>query len=383
MSRSVLIVAGEASGDLYGADLAHALQARFPELTIYGIGGTRMRAAQVRLIADSRAWGAIGVVESLKVAPRVYWVFQRVKRFLRQVKPDLVVPIDFGAFNVPLSCWARRQGLTVAYYMPPGSWRREAQGRDLPECTNIVLTPFAWSAEQLRALGANAYWVPHPLLRLARPTQTKETFCERLGLDPYRPIVALLPGSRQHEVKALTPLYARVAESVYALLPEVQFVLSVAPHLDPDWVHRLWLEHSRQWVPTETRSVWDLLAHADAGIICSGTATLEAALLNTPMLIVYRGSWLMNLEYRLRRKRLNLRWIGLPNLILQREVCPEFIQEAATPEQLRRAVIPLLRNPQVREAQLNAFREIRHALGEGQNLREAHEWITDMLADAP
>ncbi|MDW8052721.1 MAG: lipid-A-disaccharide synthase [Armatimonadota bacterium] len=382
MSRSVLIVAGEASGDLYGADLAHALHARFRELTIYGIGSTRMRAAHVQLIADSCAWGAIGIVESLKVAPRVYLAFLRAKRFLRHARPDLVVPIDFGAFNVPLSCWARQLGLTVAYYMPPGSWRREAQGRDLPRCTNLVLTPFAWSAEHLRAIGANAHWVPHPLLRLARPTQTKEAFCERLGLDPYRPIVALLPGSRHHEVKALTPLYARVAESVHALLPEVQFVLSVAPHLDPDWVHRLWLEHSRQWVPTETRSVWDLLAHADAGIICSGTATLEAALLNTPMLIVYRGSWLMNLEYRLRRKRLNLSWIGLPNLILQRAVCPEFIQEDATPHQLRQALIPLLRDSEVRGAQLHAFREIRHALGEGQNLREAYEWIADLLTEA-
>ncbi|MCX7926285.1 MAG: hypothetical protein N2554_10805, partial [Fimbriimonadales bacterium] len=144
----------------------------------------------------------------------------------------------------------------------------------------------------------------------------------------------------------------------------------------------LWSDGSRQWVPTETRSVWDLLAHADAAIVCSGTATLEAALLNTPMLIVYRGDWLMNLEYKLRRRRLNLRWIGLPNLILQRDVCPEFIQESASPETLTRALMPLLRDESTRQAQLQAFTEIRHMLGEGQNLREAYEWIRDALQSA-
>ncbi|GIV05422.1 MAG: lipid-A-disaccharide synthase [Fimbriimonadales bacterium] len=379
MKRSIAILAGEASGDLYGADLVQALKSRFPELEIYGVGGARMAEVGITLIADSRAWGAIGVVESFKVAPKVAWAFQRVKRFLRTTQPDLVIPIDFGAFNVPLCHWAKRWGLRVLYYIPPGSWRRDRQGADLPHCTDWIITPFAWSAERLQAMGARAYWAPHPLLRLARPSVEKEAFCERLGLDPCRPVIALLPGSRRHEVRALTPLYARVADSIYSVMPEAQFVISVAPHFDPDWIHTLWADGSRQWAPTEKHSVWNLLAHADAAIVCSGTATLEAALLNTPMIIVYRGDWLMNLEYRVRRRRLQLRWIGLPNLILQRDVCPEFIQEAASPESLTRALINLLRDDAPRAAQLQAFAEIRHALGEGQNLREAHEWVIDAL----
>ncbi|GIV09486.1 MAG: lipid-A-disaccharide synthase [Fimbriimonadales bacterium] len=379
MSRSVLIVSGEASGDLYGADLAHALQAHLPDLMVYGVGGAQMHAAGVRLIADSRAWGAIGVVESLKVAPWIYLAYQRVKRFLRVHKPDWLIPIDFGAFNIPLSCWAHRQGIQVAYYIPPGSWRRERQGRDLPHCTQQVLTPFAWSAERLQAMGAIAHWMPHPLLRLAQPSAPKETYCEHLGLDPYRPIIALLPGSRRHEVRSLTPLYARVADSVYTVAPEAQFALSVASHLSVDWVHSLWADGSKHWVPTETRSVWNLLAHADVAIVCSGTATLEAALLNTPMLIAYRGDWLMNAEYRLRKRRLNLRWIGLPNLILQRDVCPEFIQEAASPAALSRALLDLLRDQAQQHAQQEAFRELRGALGENAGLREGYEWILDKL----
>lgn len=379
MSRSVLIVSGEASGDLYGADLAHALRAHHPDLRVYGVGGARMQAAGVQLIADSRAWGAIGVVEALKVAPKVYLAYQRVKRFLRTHKPDLLIPIDFGAFNIPLSCWAYRQDIRVAYYIPPGSWRRERQGRDLPNCTQQVLTPFAWSAELLQSMGATARWMPHPLLRLARPSEDKAAYCEQLGLDPYRPIIALLPGSRRHEVKALAPLYARVAESIYTVAPEAQFALSVASHLPVDWVHSLWADGSKQWVPTETRSVWNLLAHADVAIVCSGTATLEAALLNTPMLIAYRGDWLMNAEYRLRKRRLNLRWIGLPNLILQRDVCPEFIQDAAAPATLTRALLELLQDKAQQHAQQEAFHEIRRALGENAGLREGYEWLVEML----
>jgi lipid-A-disaccharide synthase len=379
MSRSVVILTGEASGDLYGADLARSLQARFPKLTLYGVGGARMQAAGVHLLADSRAWGAIGVVEAAKVAPKVLVAFQRVKRSLRRMRPDWIIPIDCGAFNVPLSCWAKAQGMRVVYYIPPGSWRRERQGADLPRCTDWVLTPFEWSATHLQAMGARAHWVPHPLLRLAHASESKRAFCERLGLDPFRLIIALLPGSRRHEVSALVPLYARVADQVYHKMPEVQFVVSVAPHFSPDWIHTLWADGSKQWVPTETRSVWNLLAHADAAIVCSGTATLEAALLETPMLIVYRGNWLMNLEYRLRRRQLNLQWIGLPNLILQRSVCPEFIQEAASPEALTHALLHLLRNEDARNSQLRAFHEVRRALGEGHDLREAHEWIADLL----
>jgi len=379
MRRSVAILTGEASGDLYGADLAQTLKTRLPDVEIHGVGGARMAEVGVHLIADSRAWGAIGVVESIKVAPKVAWAFQRVKRFLRATKPDLIVPIDFGAFNVPLCRRAKRWGLRVLYYIPPGSWRRDRQGADLPQCADWIVTPFEWSANLLQAMGARAYWTPHPLLQLAIPSATKEVFCEQLGLDPYRPIIALLPGSRRHEVRALTPLYARVADSVYSVMPEAQFVISVAPHFDPDWIHTLWSDGSRQWVPTEKHSVWNLLAYANAAIVCSGTATLEAALLNTPMLIVYRGDWLMNLEYRLRRRRLQLRWIGLPNLILQRDVCPEFIQEAASPESLTRALIALLRDEATRASQLQAFAEIRQVLGKGQNLREAHEWVIDAL----
>ena len=375
----VLISAGEASGDLYGADLARHLRAKHPDVELLGIGSVRMQQAGVQLVADSRRWGAIGIIESLRVLPSVLRVFLRVKRIVQQLRPDWLIPIDFGAFNIPLCRWAKGHGVRVCYYMPPGSWRRDRQGQDLPFIADWILTPFAWSAEMLQAMGARAVRIRHPLLRLARPLSSEEAFCERLGLDPHRPIVALLPGSRRHEVVAHVPLYARLVDWVNARLPDVQFVLSVAPALDTEWVHHLWAEGSSNWVPTETHPVWDMLAYADAAVVCSGTATLEAALLGTPMLIVYRGSALMNLEYRLRRRRLALRHIGLPNLLLEQEVCPEFIQEAASPTQLAHHLIGLLQQDEGYRRQKEAFAEIRRLLGEGEALSEGAEWIEQYL----
>jgi len=375
----VWIVAGEASGDLYGADLARHLQVKHPALELFGVGGARMQQAGVQLLADSRNWGAIGIVESLRVLPGVLRAFGRLKRHLQRKRPDLLIPIDFGAFNVPLARWAKGQGIQVCYYMPPGSWRRDGQGRDLPAVADWILTPFAWSAQMLQAMGANAVRIRHPLLRLAHPSMPENAFCERLGLDPYRPIVALLPGSRRHEIVAHVPLYARVAELVNAHLPEVQFVLSVPPGVSTEWVHHLWAEGSPHWVPTETRPVWDMLAYADAALICSGTATLEAALLGTPMLIVYRGSSLMNLEYRLRRRHLALHSIGLPNLLLERAVCPEFIQDAASPSQLTHHLLGLVKQDKNYRCQKEAFSQIRNLLGEGEPLSEGPEWIEQQL----
>lgn len=382
MNRRVVIVSGEASGDLYGADLARYLATWVRPIEIWGVGGVRMQEAGVHLIADSRAWGAIGIIESLKVVPRVWRVFLKVRRFLKRNRPDLFVPIDFGAFNIPLCRWAKTQGIPIVYYMPPSSWRRDRQGRDLPAVTDAVLTPFPWSAEILRSMGANAIRIRHPLLRLTHPHETKSAFCQRLGLDPDRPIVALLPGSRTHEVRALTTLYARVANLLTERIPEVQFVLSVAPYFRIEYLHRLWAGGQSQWVPTETRPVWDMLAHADCAVICSGTATLESALLGTPMLIVYRGDTLMNLEYRLRRRSLQLEMIGLPNLILGRKVVPELIQNEAIPRTVSQLVTELLRKGENYFQQKQAFSEIRRILGEGEDLWEAPAWIAHFLTES-
>lgn len=379
MGSSIVLVAGEASGDLYGADLALALRQRYPKRALYGVGSSRMQAAGVHLWMNSRFWGAIGVTEAIKVAPRLLLAFQQLKAHLKRNPPDLMIPIDFGAFNVPLSRWAKQHGIKVFYYMPPGSWRRDHQGSDLPRVTDCIATPFEWSAELLKQQGANAHWVGHPLLELVRPTEPKAAFCERLGLDEERPILGFLPGSRVHEVYNLIPAFANVANVLHHTRPGLQFVISLMPHFALKRIQSLWYRFSRLFVSWETHSVYNLMHHADLLITCSGTATLEAAIAGAPMLIVYRGSPLMNLEYRLRRKKLGISYIGLPNLILKRQICPEFIQEEVTSPSLVHHALRLLSQGEEYQQQKAGFKELRCLLGEGNTRWKVVELISQFL----
>src|SRR5438094_2602222 len=219
-SLNIALFAGEYSGDVQGAALAQALRARCAApnaqrpgtraaggpnaLTLWGIGGARMREAGVRLWFDSTHWAVMGTYEALKLAPRLLWVLSRVKRELLAQRPDVLVLIDFGAFNARAAAWAKRQGLRVFYYFPPGSWRRgplRPGPRSLPAVTDRIATPFPWSEAALREAGADAHFVGHPLLDIARPTMTREAFRELHGIPLDAPLVCYLPGSRRHELR--------------------------------------------------------------------------------------------------------------------------------------------------------------------------------------
>lgn len=379
MGPTFFISSGEASGDLYGADLAISLRAQFPGCVINGMGGARLEQAGVNLWQDSRLWGAIGIVEAMRVAPRVMLAYRNLKRQLLQARPDVLIPIDFGSFNVPLSRWAKSHGIKVFYYMPPGSWRRDRQGKHLPLITDCIATPFEWSARRLKEMGANAHWISHPLLRLARPTEMREVFFERLGLDPDRPLVGFLPGSRTHEVANLVPAFASIAEVLYRRQPEVQFAISVMSHFSKDKIDSLWSSNSNMLIPMETRSAYNLMAHADVLVSCSGTATLEAAILGTPMLIVYRGSALMKAEYHMRKKKLDLTHIGLPNLILNEPLCPEFIQDEMNPKILGDHLLALLKKEEAYQTQLQGFSKLCGMLNTGNSSWEVVEMINRLL----
>lgn len=383
MGPTFFISSGEASGDLYGADLAISLRAQYPDCVINGIGGARLEQAGVNLWQDSRLWGAIGIAEAIRVAPRVMLAYHNLKRQLLQARPDVLIPIDFGSFNVLLSRWAKSHGIKVFYYMPPGSWRRDRQGKHLPFVTDCIATPFEWSARLLKEMGANAHWISHPLLRLARPTEMREVFFERLGLDPARPLVGFLPGSRTHEVSALVPVFASVAEVLYRRQPEVQFAISVMPHFSKNKIDSLWSSNSKMLIPMETRSAYNLMAHADVLVSCSGTATLEAAILGTPMLIVYRGNALMKAEYHMRRRKLGLIYIGLPNLILNELLCPEFIQDEMNPKVLGDHLLCLLNKEDAYCKQLEGFSKLRDMLNTGNSSWEVVAMINQLLETHP
>ncbi len=359
----VLFSAGEASGDAYAGALIDAVRELAPDTPMQAVGGTYCRAALGSLVAESSNWGAVGITEALRVAPRVWGGFQRAKAVLRGAQRGVFVPIDYGYMNIRLCREAKAQGWKVLYFIPPGSWRKDRQGADLVSLTDRIVTPFPWSAEILQKAGADAHFLGHPLLSMV-PEQPK---APRQG-------VVLMPGSRGHEVEHnLRPLCGAlmklgIREASVALAPNVE--LGPMAKLGQQLGVTL----------TGSRDRYALLQSAQAALICSGTATLEAALCGCPCVVVYRGSWVQELEYKIRKPKFD--FIALPNLILGRRVVEELIQHDATAEAIGEYLGPLLsEHSKERAAQLEAFASIKNELQPSTAIQETAPMILELMGN--
>ena len=314
----VFISAGEASGDLYGAALASRLLALGFEVT--GLGGSKMAALGLSLIGDSSTWGSISIVQSVREGLRGIGTYNRLKSALLAGPPGVFVPIDFGFMNLRLCRWAKQAGWKVLYFIPPGSWRRDRQGADIPKLADEVVTNFPWSASLLNEMGASAHFFGHPLL---------EIHSKVLSADLPRSGLAVLPGSRRSELEQLLPLLG-AALSDYS----GQITLPVPPrHME--LARRLWSRKSDQVIDGSAEgAVIGTLKSAERAIVCSGTATLESALAKTPMVAVYKVSRAVEIETKLIGFK-RPEFVSQPNILLQREVVPELIQERLSVASLR------------------------------------------------
>jgi len=376
---SVLLVAGEASGDWAGALLAQALRKRRADLVLRGIGGRRMAAAGVELFADSSDWGAIGVFEAAAKVPRACGVLRKTRAHLGAARPDALVLVDCGAFNIPLARWARKVRLRTLYYLPPGSWSRRLRSPELRELVDVIATPFRWSRDLLAGGRARVEWVGHPVVEAARPKLPAAAAWGRYGLDPEHPVVALAPGSREQEVHYLLPVLAEAAARLAREWEGIQFVMPVAETVEERQVKR---GFERAGVKARFLSGMecDALQLASAAAVCSGTATLEFACLGVPMVVVYRASRATTLQYRLVRGLIGgQRWAAMPNIIAGREVVRELLGSAAKPEAVAKEVSALLADEPRRERMRSDLREVVAALGPpGASARTA-ELVLEMI----
>jgi lipid-A-disaccharide synthase len=377
MTHEFAILAGESSGDAFGARLASEIWSLDQHARIWGLGGSRMRAAGVEVVQDIHGWATIGIVQSLRVAPRLrFRVYPRLLAQLQSRKPSVVVPVDFGAFNVPVARWCKAHGLKVLYFLPPGSWRKSGPlPTNLAAVTDHIATQFPWSAERLRQAGAKADFVGHPLLDIVNPSTNRDRFMAALGLSADRPVIAMLPGSREGELAHNSPAMADAARLLSSRMPSIQFVVALAGS-EPSVMRGLegvptsFAELAQETGPDGARRAaivrsmtHDALAHSDAGIVCSGTATLEAAILGMPMVIIYRGSGLMRVEYAIRRIS-RIEHVGLPNIIAGQRIVPELIADAATPDAMAASVLRFLEDPEYAAGTRRALREVRASLGD-------------------
>jgi lipid-A-disaccharide synthase len=382
----IFLSAGEASGDAYAAALVRELRKTGADFTFEGVGGRGLASEIGKLLDDSSHWGAISFVQSLAVAPKVLTGFFRAKRALAKGGPGLLVAIDFGAVNIRICKFAKKRGWKVLYFMPPASWRRDKQGKDLPALTDVIVTPFPWSAEMLNHMGAKAHFFGHPLKQLIRESGTTR--------DLTAGQIAVLPGSRSHELERNLPMIAEVicgrkgdwkggfqAGAMYdRLTPEtapldVTLEFAVAPNLDLSAVKASWAKVAPGRLDTFTQGdVYGVLGRSQAAIVCSGTATLEAALMRCPMVVVYRITKAMMREAKLIGFKMP-KFVALPNIVLDRPLVPELVHLEIDPSAINALLSPLLVPGLEREAQLAGFVEIDGVLGSDDAITKTAELI--------
>ena len=364
---NVFVSAGEASGDAYAGALVSEIKrlSEAAELNFMGIGGKRFRDSGATMTADSSDWGAVSILESLKVVPKVIRGYYKAKHFVKSTKPGLLIPIDFGYANIRLARHAKRAGWKVLYFVPPSSWRRDKQGKDLPHITDAISTPFSWSADLLKQAGANAHWFGHPILQLLKD--------RGLSLSPQTSThIGVLPGSRTHEIKENLPLLAAT------LNEPVEFALAPSVNLERFKTEWSRLAPGRQNDRFTQGDVYAVLARCKAAVVCSGTATLEAALCRCPMVVIYKLPKIAEVEAKIVRFKMP-EFISLPNILLQRKIFPELVQTAATPENLRRELDSVLSDPSVRAAQMDGFNDLEVLLGESDAITKTALLALDLI----
>lgn len=364
--RKVLLVAGEASGDVHGAALLQALRQADPALAVYGVGGDRLRAAGMHILVDTARVATMGFVETFGTLGRLVDAYRRLSRFLAEERPALLVLIDYPEFNLFLARRAKALGIPVFYYIGPQIWAwRRGRVRKILNRVDRLGVVFPFEPALYNAAGPVAEFVGHPLLDMVRPTRSREETRARYGLDQTRPVVAVLPGSRKKEVRALLPPAVAAAERLVA--EGWQPIVAMAHTLTrADLVEAL----GREWpaVPIAADDTYDVVHAADAVLVASGTATLETALLGRPMVIMYRVSPVTYAVARLLVRGVDC--IGMPNIVLGRKVLPELIQNAVTVDNL----VAALRDVVARKTEIEAaLQDLRGKLGEpGAATRAAH-----------
>jgi lipid-A-disaccharide synthase len=358
--QSIMLVAGEASGDLHGAGLCRALRGLDARRRLFGMGGSRMAAAGMDLLVDVTANAVVGGSEALGQVPRLYRAYRKLRAVLRGAeRPAALVLIDFPEFNLLLARTARRAGVRVVYFIPPQVWAwRGGRVRTIRRLVSLVLAVFPFEAALYRRAGVPVEFVGHPLLDQIGTAPPREEARRRLQIEDRALVVGLLPGSRRQEIEGVLPVMGKAAAQVLTAMPGTRFVLGLAPTVD-----RALAEHHLGAAPVEivAGQTQAVIRAADLVLATSGTVTLEAALLGTPMIVCYRLAALSEMVLRLLAR---VPWMSLANLTLGRAVVPELYRRTTTSEHLARLALHLLTDTGAREAQRAAFKELSGTLGE-------------------
>jgi lipid-A-disaccharide synthase len=375
----LLISCGEASGDLYAGALTRALTAIDPAISVAGLGGPRFADAGGRLVDDYRDIAVTGLTEWIPKLPRLITARRRLVDAARAEKPDALVLIDFSGFNLRLAPAIKRLGVPIIYYISPQIWASRARRLDtIRRLADRMLVIFPFEEAIYRKAGVPVEFVGHPLIDLATPSAPRDRFLPGLGLSATAPTVAILPGSRPDEVSRILPDLAAAARLIRRDIPAAQFVVARAPQLPDQLFESVCNADADAMFAIVEGDTDAVLASADVALMASGTATVQSALHDTPMVIVYR---MAPLSYQLARRVVTLDTIGMVNLIAGEKIAPEFVQDDFTPEAVAREAVSLLTDGARRAHVREHLARVRERLGGSGGSRRAAEAILRVIGE--
>src|ERR1700676_3573233 len=370
---SLLLAAGEASGDMYAARLARALRERL-EVQIFGMGGPHMRAAGVDTVADYSEVSVVGITEILSHLPSLLRAMNRLVSQAERRKPALAILTDFPGFHLRLARKLKARGTRNVYYICPQFWAWRPWRANLIRRRFVkALCIFPFEEEFFRNAGVSVEFIGHPLVGAVRATMDRKSFCEQHRLDPNRKIVTVLPGSRSGELAQHLPVLREACALIQARV-DTQFVIAAAHESDLQQLQTAW--PAALSIHAMEGQTYNALASADAAIISSGTATVEAALLGVPMVVVYRVSQLTAL---LAKPLIRTSHFAMVNLIAGKRVVPEFVQDNFTPAEVAAGTLHLLEDAQARLAMRSELAEVRKRLGPPGAVERAADQIVALL----
>ncbi len=375
---TVMMVAGERSGDVYGGRLAIALRARQTGFSLFGCGGDAMRQAGVDTVVDSHQFAMVGITEVASGLPRAYRAFGDLVQEAGRRKPRLAILIDSPSLNMRLATRLKRLGIPVLYFVSPQIWAwKKWRLRQLGTRVDKMVCIFDFEEQIYRKASIPAEYVGHPLVGAVRSCVSRQEFFARAGLDPSVETVALLPGSREIEVSYILPTALNAA----ALLSErrrVQFLVAVAPTLDAARIESRLRRHSNIRAPLRimAHSTYDILAHSAVAVVASGTATIEAALLDCPMVVVYRVS---PVTAFLARWMVDVPFFSMVNILAGKEAVPELIQRGFTSLRLAGETERILNHPEVQSKMRQEFQAVRGRLGNGGAIEQLARIVEEMV----
>lgn len=374
----IMIVAGEASADLYGANLARQIRERSPWAVIRGVGGPRMAQAGVKILHEAKDLSLMGFTSVLGSLGKIRRIFFDLTDRMRTEAPDALICLDLPDFNLGLAARAKELGVPVCYYISPQFWAwRRGRLKKIAKRVDRMIVAFPFEKPFYEKVGVDVRYEGHPLLEIAKPTMSVKAACTHFGLDPDRPVIAVLPGSRKSEIDYLLKPLLEACLILTERHPELQFALAAASTVDRRRLREALNQAGLPGVVTSDK-IYDLLAISRLGLLASGTATLEAALFALPMVIVYRGG---RINMAIARKVVQLDMIGLPNLIAGEKIVPELIQEEASPEEIAAQAQHLLDDPEAYQKMKDSLAKVRENLQGGRTSDKVAEIVLELIEE--